>query len=73
MTDPHMNSPAPAMASEGRANSDRLSNSSEFTTNPVTVPPDFAARYVANRFRLPLPIAAMVANLAGFGAREVRP
>jgi hypothetical protein len=36
------------------------------TTRPVETP-DFAAAYVAERYRLPVPIAAVIARLAALG------
>ena len=73
MAHPEKRSPAPALASgKDRANLGSH-HKPEFNPEPSDSPADFAARYVANRFRLPLPVAAMVASLAGLEPREVRP
>ena len=70
MAAPEMRSPAPALAS-GKDRADLGSHHKpEVNPEPSESPADFAARFVANRFRLPLPVAAMVANLAGLAPRD---
>jgi hypothetical protein len=54
----------PAPRANARNRADRKSpNKASDTTNPVASP-DIMTAYLANRFHLPLPIAALVARLA---------
>jgi hypothetical protein len=65
MSAPEMRSPAPRANAGNRANRKSLTRTAD-STKP-SAPPDFAAHYLANRYRVPLPIAAVIARLAELG------
>ena len=53
-----------------RANAGRAHQIQSTHVSPTTTPgdaPDFATMYVATRYRLPMPIAAVIARLAELG------
>lgn len=67
MTHPEMRSPAPRVNAEDRAKGNR---SDAFSTIAAAVPEaDFSAGFIARRYRLPLPVARVVASLARIGGR----
>ena len=57
--------PAPRANAGSRANRNSLTRTAD-NTKP-SLPPDFAAHYLANRDGIPLPIAAVIARLAELG------
>ncbi len=57
--------PAPRVNAEGRAQQIQEQHGSVNIARGEA--PDFAATYVALRYRLPLPIAAVIARLAELG------
>jgi hypothetical protein len=57
-------SPAPR-ANAGNRGNRKLTRTADSTKQ--IAPPDFAAHYLANRYRIPLPIAAVIARLAELG------
>ena len=54
--------PAPRANAGNRAN--KITLAEEVSTMKQAAPPDFAARFIARRFRLPRSVAALVARLA---------
>jgi hypothetical protein len=64
MSAPKTPSPAPRAYAEGRAN--RTPTGASDSTIPAA-PQNFAAIYVATRYRLPVHVAALVARLADIG------
>jgi hypothetical protein len=65
MSAPKTPSPAPR-ADEDQANWVSFTGISDSAI--PAAPPDFAAIYVASRYRLPMPVAALVACLAELGS-----
>jgi hypothetical protein len=61
MSAPEMRSPAPRANAGYRAN--KVTRADEASTMEQAAPPDFAAMFIAQRFRLPRSIAALVARL----------
>jgi hypothetical protein len=57
--------PAPRANAGNRANRKSLTKTSN-STKP-SAPPDFAAHHLANRYRIRLPIAAVIARRAELG------
>ena len=66
MSSPQVRSPTWRARAEDRANRTSLSGTSD--SGKQTEPPDFAAIYVANRYRLPKHAAELVAQLADIGS-----
>ena len=66
MPPPEMRSPAPALTSEWDRAEGALNKRSS-TINAPTPEVDFATQFVARRYRLAVPIAPMVCNLASLG------
>ena len=62
---PEKRSPAPRANAENRANSKSVRRTTD-STKPIG-PPDFASSYIAHRYRLSMPVAALVARLAELG------
>jgi hypothetical protein len=54
--------PAPRANAENRAN--KVALAGKASSIKEAAPPAFAAMFVAHRYRLPLPVAALVARLA---------
>jgi hypothetical protein len=54
--------PAPRANAGNRAN--KMTLAGKASTMKQVAPPDFAAMLIAGRYRLPLPVAALVARLA---------
>jgi hypothetical protein len=65
MRAPQMRSAARRAYAEHCASRASVSGSPDSTT--PAEPPDFAVIYVANRYRLPMHVAALVARLADIG------
>ncbi len=65
MRAPQMPDPAPRAGAEHQFNRVSLPGTSDCAT--PAEPPDFAVIYVANRYRLPMHVAALVARLANIG------
>ena len=65
MPAPQMRSPDPRACAEHRANKTSLRGATD-NTSPAE-PPDFAVIYVANRYRLPMHVAALSVRLANIG------
>ena len=63
---PEMRSPAPRANAGNRAEVVRSNETSHTIARPEPEP-DFATVYVARRYGLPMPIAAVVARLAELG------
>jgi hypothetical protein len=63
---PETRSPAPTLASGNRAEK-VIRNETAFTIAKPEPEADFAALYLARRYRLALPLAQAVAALAGLG------
>jgi hypothetical protein len=63
---PDMRSPAPTLASGNRAE-EVVRNETSFTIAKPEPEADFAALYLARRYRLAMPLAQAVAALAGLG------
>jgi hypothetical protein len=66
MSAPQMRHPAPRVDAGNRAEVVR-NNTSHLTIDRTEPEADFSVVYVARRFHLPMPTAAVVVGLAGFG------
>jgi hypothetical protein len=67
MRAPQMQSPAPRAYAENRANRTSLRGAAD-SAKPSAEPLHFATIDVANRYRLPMHVAALIARLADIGS-----